>query len=117
MSELIPESTILVSENLQEINVILGELSREHWNSNYGGFEDNGRFGFNAYNCRSCGCIGPDIYRADEPYICMNDEEAWADRRGRGCKEYSEQKLCTTNGFNGEGETTLRFLKELRIAT
>ena len=58
MSELIPESAILSSGNLQKINVTMSEVSKNNWSSNYGKIEEQGRYGFNAFNCRSCGCIG-----------------------------------------------------------
>ena len=53
------ESTIFVSGERQKINITVGAESKEHWSyNNYGSLEGNSRFGFNAFNCRSCGCIG-----------------------------------------------------------
>ena len=59
MSQLIVESTIFTSGELQKINITLAVVNKEHWSySTYGRMELHGRFGFNAFNCMSCGCVG-----------------------------------------------------------
>ena len=59
MSKQKSESVIYDSGELRKINVTLGVVSKKYWNSfNYGDLQEHKRFGFNAYNCRSCGCIG-----------------------------------------------------------